>query len=89
MSKIVNLKTCAKTLVMLSVIAAPVAQAVAQANKVPAEVIARRLANKKAKQHRLLRRRQRLRAFSSTATCCQAKNATRVSTSSQATMRRA
>lgn len=50
MSKIVNLKTCAKTLVMLSVIAAPVAQAVAQANKVPAEVIARRLANKKAKQ---------------------------------------
>lgn len=50
MSKIVNLKTCAKTLVTLSVIAAPVAQAVAQANKVPAEVIARRLANKKAKQ---------------------------------------
>ena len=50
MSKIVNLKTCAKTLVMLSVIAAPVAQAVAQANKEPAEVIARRLANKKAKQ---------------------------------------
>ena len=40
MSKIVNLKTCAKTLVMLSVIAVPVAQAVAQANKVPAEVIA-------------------------------------------------
>ena len=39
MSKIVNLKTCAKTLAMLAGIAAPVAQAVAQANKVPAEVL--------------------------------------------------
>ena len=50
MSKTISLKSYAKTLMALTVIAAPIGETIAQTNKVPAEVVARRLANKKAKQ---------------------------------------
>ena len=50
MSKTISLKSYAKTLMALTVIAAPIGETIAQTHKVPAEVIARRLANKKAKQ---------------------------------------
>ncbi|WP_455054382.1 choice-of-anchor J domain-containing protein [Leyella stercorea] len=50
MSKTISLKSYAKTLMALTVIAAPIGETIAQTHKVPAEVITRRLANKKAKQ---------------------------------------
>lgn len=50
MSKTISLKSYAKTLMALTAIAAPIGETIAQTNKVPAEVVARRLANKKAKQ---------------------------------------
>lgn len=52
MNRIINVKPYARALLALTVIAAPLAETIAQTNKVPAEVIARRLANKNARQQK-------------------------------------
>ena len=64
MSNHLNLKPYARALLALTVIAAPLAETIAQTTKVPAEVIARRLANKNQRQQNHSQKTKKAKAAS-------------------------